>query len=85
MMDKLSKAIMVLGAAIFVTAGCALNSEGIYAYIAGLIAIAGGIIAGAGYGLMILARKRREREMDFYYFRQKVREDEDIIWIEEVR
>ena len=84
-MDKLSKAIMILGVAIFVTAGCALNSDGIYSYIAGVIAIAGGIIAGAGYGLMILARKRRERQRELYYFRQRAGKDEDVIWIEEVR
>lgn len=82
-MDKLSKAIMALGGTIAVLAGMALDSPGEYSYIAGAVAIAGGIIAGAGYGLMILARKRREREMELYFFRQ--REDKDVIWIEEAR
>lgn len=43
-MGKLSKAIMVLGGAIFVTAGCALDSPGSAGYIAGAVAIVGGII-----------------------------------------
>lgn len=82
-MDKSSKAIMALGGTIAVLAGMALDSPGEYSYIAGLIAIAGGIIAGAGYGLQVLARRRRERRMELYYFRQQ--EDEDVIWIEEAR
>lgn len=82
-MDKLATWLMTIGGIIFVLAGCALDSVGTYGYIAGAAAIAGGGIAGFGYGLHILARKRKEREIELYHFQQ--RKNEDIIWIEEVR
>ena len=84
-MDKLSKAIMAIGGAIAALFGCALGSDGIYSYYAGLVVLGGMVVVGVGYGLRILARKRCERKRDLYYFRQRSRQDEDIIWIEEAR
>lgn len=82
-MDKIAKLIMIFGGTIFVLAGCALDSVGAYGYYAGAAAIAGGGIAGFGYGLHVVARNRRKREIERYRFEQRSRRNEDIIWIEE--
>lgn len=82
-MDKLAKALITTGTVIAIIACMALDSNGVYGYYAGVAAIVGGGIAGIGYGLHMLAKKRKEREIEFYRFRQRTRKNEDIIWIEE--
>lgn len=83
-LDKLAKVLITTGAVIAIIACMALDSNGVYGYYAGAVAIAGGAIAGAGYGLHILAKKHRKCEIESCRFRQRVRDEEDIIWIEEV-
>ena len=84
-MDELANVIMGIGGAVAVIACMALDSNEMYSYYAGAVAIIGGVIAGIGYGLRVLARKRWERKRDLYYFRQRARRNEDIIWMEEAR
>ncbi len=77
-MDRLSKVIMTVGAIIALLAICCLDSPGAYGYLAGAVAILGGFIVGAGYGLGLLVERRR------VYALYIVKVDEpDVVWIEE--
>lgn len=82
-MDKLSTAIMVIGASIAILAMCCLDSEDVYMYYAGAVCILGGFIAGAGYGLKVLSERRRETRIELFYFRQADRLDGDLELIED--
>lgn len=77
-MKRLSKVIMVIGAVIALLAACCIDSPGVYGYLAGAVAILGGFIVGAGYGLGLLVERRR------VYALYIVKVDEpDVVWIEE--
>lgn len=77
-MDRLRKVIMTIGAMIVLLAACCIDSPGAYGYLAGAVAILGGFIVGAGYGLGLLTDRRR------VYALYIVKADEpDVVWIEE--
>lgn len=77
-MKRLSKVIMAIGAMIALLAACCIDSPGVYGYFAGAVAILGGFIVGAGYGLGLLTDRRR------VYALYIVKVDEpDVVWIKE--
>ena len=77
-MKRLSKVIMTIGTMIALLAACCIDSPGVYGYLAGAVAVLGGFIVGAGYGLGLLAERRR------VYALYIVKVDEpDVVWIGE--
>lgn len=79
---RLSKIIMATGGTISMLAMCCLDSDGVYMYYAGAFCILGGFIAGAGYGLRVLSERRREIQIDVFYFHQADKLDGDMMLIE---
>ena len=77
-MKRLSKIIMAIGGTISMLAMCCLDSDGVYMYYAGAVCILGGFIAGAGYGLRVLSERRREIQIEMFYFHQADKLDGDI-------
>ncbi|EEV00685.1 hypothetical protein ROSINTL182_07476 [Roseburia intestinalis L1-82] len=75
---RLSKIIMATGGTISMLAMCCLDSDGLYMYYAGAVCILGGFIAGAGYGLRVLSERRREMQIEMFYFHQADKLDGDI-------
>lgn len=81
-MRRLSKIIMATGGIISMLAMCCLDSDGIYMYYAGAVCILGGFIAGAGYGLRALSERRREMQIEMFYFHQADKLDGDMVLID---
>ena len=66
-MDKLAKVLITTGAMISLLATMCADSSGIYGYIACMICILGGLIAGIGCLLWILVEKRKQDIIDRFY------------------
>lgn len=82
-MRRLSKIIMATGGIISMLAMCCLDSDGIYMYYyAGAVCILGGFIVGAGYGLRALSERRREMQIEMFYFHQADKLDGDMVLID---
>lgn len=71
-MKRLSKIIMATGGIISMLAMCCLDSDGVYMYY-----------AGAGYGLRVLSERRREMQIEMFYFHQADKLDGDMVLIED--
>ena len=73
MLKRIGKIITAVGVVTALLAGCCLDSQDVYGYLAGALCIIGGF--GAGYAICMLAERRRTEvviEMD----------KPDIVWIE---
>ena len=71
-MKRIGKIVTAVGVVTALLAGCCLDSQDVYGYLAGALCIIGG---GAGYAIYMLAERRRTEvviEMD----------KPDIVWIE---
>ena len=74
MLKRIGKIVTAVGVVTALLAGCCLNSQDVYGYLAGACII-GGFLGGAGYAIYMLAERRRTEvviEMD----------KPDIVWIE---
>ena len=75
MLKRIGKIIMAVGVVTALLAGCCLDSQDVYGYLAGALCIIGGFLGGAGYAICMLAERRCTEvviEMD----------KPDIVWIE---
>lgn len=79
-MRVISKAVISIGLMIAVLGACCIDSTGLYGYVAGIICILGGFIAGTGYALWLLVEKRDVKSIG--EFHQTDRYDADLIFIE---
>lgn len=74
-MKRIGKIVTAVGVVTALLAGCCLDSQDVYGYLAGAVCIIGGFLGGAGYAIYMLAERRRTEvviEMD----------KPDIVWIE---
>ena len=75
MLKRIGKIVTAVGVVTPMLAGCCLNSQDVYGYLAGALCIIGGFLGGAGYAIYMLEERRRTEvviEMD----------KPDIVWIE---
>ena len=73
--EKDRQIVTAVGVVTALLAGCCLDSQDVYGYLAGAVCIIGGFLGGAGYAIYMLAERRRTEvviEMD----------KPDIVWIE---
>lgn len=78
-MDKLAKVLITTGAMISLLAAMCADSSGIYGYIACMICILGGLIAGIGYCMWLWAGKRKQEIINrFYLVHRRDRLDGDL-------
>lgn len=74
-MKRISKIITAVGVVTALLAGCCLDSQDVYGYLAGTVCIIGGFLGGAGYAIYMLAERRHTEvviQMD----------KPDVVWIE---
>ena len=74
-MKRISKIITAVGVVTALLAGCCLDSQDVYGYLAGALCIIGGFLGGAGYAIYMLAELRHTEvviQMD----------KPDVVWIE---
>ncbi len=73
-MKRIGKIVTAVGVVTALLAGCCLDSQDVYGYLAGALFI-GGFLGGAGYAIYMLAELRHTEvviQMD----------KPDIVWIE---
>ena len=66
-MKRIGKIITAVGVVTALLAGCCLDSQDVYGYLAGALCIIGGFLGGVGYAIYMLAERRRSEvvtEMD---------------------
>ena len=82
-MDKLAKAIIAAGVIISLFSAMCADSSGIYGYIACMICILGGLIAGIGYCMWLWAEKRKQEIINrFYLVHRRDRLDGDLEFLD---
>lgn len=78
-MKRIGKIVTAVGVVTALLAGCCLDSQDVYGYLAGALCIIGGFLGGAGYAIYMLAARRKAC---FYFIRRRDRLDADVEFID---
>lgn len=58
-LKRIGKIVTAVGVVTALLAGCCLDSQDVYGYLAGALCIIGGFLGGACYAICMLAERRR--------------------------
>ena len=78
-MQTLGKIFIGIGLTVVVVAGCCVDSPGAYGTMALIAVVAGGIVAGAGYGMTLMGKPDIKA---FYSIHRKDKLDADVEYID---